>query len=461
MDRIVRRLSTTPLALAVLFLAIGASWIAGVSTAFLSPWLAVGGLGLLGLLLFGAAKPELAVLGLLLLRSYADQVEAMAVPVLGIGRVFNVGGLITLLLLALGVVHVVKHRLRPLRQPLVQPMVGMTLVAGLTMLVSWDRGTTLVVVLRLASYLAVYVVVADVVKTRRQAARLAVVLLLAGLITVGAGAVQVATGTEDRLRGTEYYRLGGAFDSGVAFGNFLLLPMLASFALLRHGRRSQRILCALLVAVYAVALYHSFARASWAGLLVGLAVMAGFRGHRNLLIAVVAIVIVGSLLPGVALRVQDALRSPAGGTLRGRFEIWQGALMLFRQSPVLGVGMGVGHLWAGYLATGEPLATHNDYLRMLADGGIVGLVAFLWLNLAVGFQALKVSTRLRVPVLRSLAVAFVAVWAAYLVVRLTSNVFAHSIIEYPFFAFAGLVQALPGVQSEGERGDGSAVHQEP
>jgi putative inorganic carbon (HCO3(-)) transporter len=61
----------------------------------------------------------------------------------------------------------------------------------------------------------------------------------------------------------------------------------------------------------------------------------------------------------------------------GRFEIWKGALAMFRTSPVIGTGLGM--FMKNIPQYGlEHLYAHNCYLQLLAEAGILGLLSFLW-----------------------------------------------------------------------------------
>lgn len=65
-----------------------------------------------------------------------------------------------------------------------------------------------------------------------------------------------------------------------------------------------------------------------------------------------------------------------------RLEIWQATIQLVKDNPISGVGMG--GYWAAipryHDASGSmtPQQAHNDYLELLASGGIVGVAIFLW-----------------------------------------------------------------------------------
>jgi O-antigen ligase len=65
-----------------------------------------------------------------------------------------------------------------------------------------------------------------------------------------------------------------------------------------------------------------------------------------------------------------------------RLEIWQATIQMIKRNPIAGVGMG-GYWTAipGYHdASGSmtPQQAHNDYLELVASGGIIGLAIFVW-----------------------------------------------------------------------------------
>jgi O-antigen ligase len=69
-----------------------------------------------------------------------------------------------------------------------------------------------------------------------------------------------------------------------------------------------------------------------------------------------------------------------------RNEIWKATWRLFVAHPILGVGMGA--YWAAVPAvhdasgTMTPQEAHNDYLELLASGGLVGLALGVWFAIA-------------------------------------------------------------------------------
>jgi O-antigen ligase len=114
-----------------------------------------------------------------------------------------------------------------------------------------------------------------------------------------------------------------------------------------------------------------------------------------LVFVLVAGVFLGTIWLGgdqLATRIEESrneLSVDTAGTRQGasRNEIWKATLKLISAHPILGVGMG--GYWAAIPAyhdasgTLTPQEAHNDYLELLASGGLVGLVLGVWFAVTV------------------------------------------------------------------------------
>jgi len=74
-----------------------------------------------------------------------------------------------------------------------------------------------------------------------------------------------------------------------------------------------------------------------------------------------------------------------------RLQIWSATISMIKANPIFGVGMG--GYWTAipsyHVASGSmtPQQAHNDYLEILASGGIVGLAIVGWFVIVVLKQA--------------------------------------------------------------------------
>ena len=201
------------------------------------------------------------------------------------------------------------------------------------------------------------------------------------------------------LRSGVYRRAQGLFYEASTLGNFCAFFLVMIAAALFGPRREGPVPRAGLLLgglVFAAALVLSFSRGSLLNLLVALAVLmilnrSRIRAGRLLLTlagAVAAIAIaLRALLPSFAgaywMRVAASVQylfSETEGLLSGRVASWRAVLEFLSAHPWHAL-FGIGYKtlpYSDYL--GHTVITDNMYLSLLAETGIAGLAAMLWLS---------------------------------------------------------------------------------
>jgi O-antigen ligase len=122
---------------------------------------------------------------------------------------------------------------------------------------------------------------------------------------------------------------------------------------------------------------------------------------------------------------------------QGREVVWPAVAAAFLSSPVLGLGLGTStHITLGVFDWRAAGVVHNEYLRLAADTGLVGLVLFgvamlAWLSVAVRAAG-------RSGLVREFAIPAGAGMVAYAIVALTDNPFDY---YAPFTQYIGLAVA--------------------
>jgi len=135
-----------------------------------------------------------------------------------------------------------------------------------------------------------------------------------------------------------------------------------------------------------------------------------------------------------------------------RTQIWQATLRMIEANPIAGVGMG--GYWAEipkfHQASGAmtPQQAHNDYLELLASGGIVGLAIVVWF----GVSALR-QTRINLQARNHFARA--ACFAALIAIV---GIATHSLVDFGLHRMANalifsslIVMATCNVTNDGSR----------
>ena len=102
----------------------------------------------------------------------------------------------------------------------------------------------------------------------------------------------------------------------------------------------------------------------------------------NVSIALLAIFIIssGSVIP----RLLNALSSESDYNTLSRFSLWEQSINGFLMSPIIGIGWGnYGFFSPQSYSSGIFTHAHNSFLQILCEGGIIGLLAFLFLGIQI------------------------------------------------------------------------------
>lgn len=210
-------------------------------------------------------------------------------------------------------------------------------------------------------------------------------------------------------------RIFSTMGNPVFLGGFLsaMFPLVLARWVMAEKEETKDLLT-LLLASLGLAAFLTWTRTSWAAIAAGTIVQGAMlastpRGRAVLkrnqgwlaaafLLALVAAAVINSTrmlgTPGVPVadRLHDALNLK-GYSLRFRLVTFESALRIARSHPVLGAGVGSFPVhypstrlatWAArtektYSYASQEAYTHNDHLQFLAEIGIVGFGAWLWL----------------------------------------------------------------------------------
>jgi O-antigen ligase len=188
------------------------------------------------------------------------------------------------------------------------------------------------------------------------------------------------------------------------------------------------------VVVMAAGIAFSQSRAGWLAAVTGLFLVTlwGRRMSGQLVGRVALLLLILGGAAALLLNTEGGSRrfnatfrqGPAGelkladSTLGGRLFMWKGTIEMVKEHPLVGSGPGSWQ-WLYQLrrdaSMGHPEYTHNDYLNLLSDYGVVGGIIMAWLLVAF-FRHAWVLTRKAAPdEQRAFAVGAVAAVAALLV----------------------------------------------
>ena len=338
-----------------------------------------------------------------------------------------------------------------LKTPLNRPILAYVAATGIATLIGYMTGTVAgyggaFYVLKYIEYFIVYYMVVNNLVDRRQAWRFVTAAFITAVIVSVIGLTQIPSGQ----------RVSAPFEGKEGepntFGGYLLLLIaVAGGIALETARTRTRAIYLGLAGLMTIPFMFTLSRTSYVGVIPAVAAMAALSSRRRLMIGGLIVLLVASpvvltLFPeSVARRVHYTFEPERGQpTVRlggvgldpstsARLISVRQAFEGFTRRPILGYGV------TGFAFMDQQFA------RTLVETGIVGLAAFLALVWAVLKAGVTSYRTLTVPEERGLALGFVAGTVGLLGHALGANTFIIVRIMEPFWFFAAIVVALPGL----------------
>jgi len=255
-------------------------------------------------------------------------------------------------------------------------------------------------------FVLIFFIVAETINTEKRVKRFLWVLISSAVLMVVDAGVQYFNGV-DFLKGYGGCRLSASFSAPNGFGGWLVLVLPALWGASVEKRwkvlgREMKIGLNILLVLLLACLMLTYTRGAWIGLLVSSVLVAYFFFKEKSLTCkrVSALVFVG--ICGLFLFIWPSLKdqkvsffgfpnSIGAETVverltlsRGfsvRKNLWTESLEIIQDFPLFGCGLNTYSLTAPYykVAEGGGIYSHNSYLQMAAEIGLLGLGAFLWI----------------------------------------------------------------------------------
>jgi O-antigen ligase len=171
----------------------------------------------------------------------------------------------------------------------------------------------------------------------------------------------------------------------------------------------------LILATCCYCLLYSFSRGGYLGLLVGLATVGLFKTRWFLVLA--AVIVLGwqvflpvSVQERIAMTTEDAAEGQQfDSSAQQRIVLWEDAMDLFKRNPITGTGFQT----YGYMGrVGGFRDTHNYYVKVLAEMGVVGFALYLFLLWKLARAGLSLFYGTEDPFWRSIGLGFIALMAS-------------------------------------------------
>lgn len=215
-----------------------------------------------------------------------------------------------------------------------------------------------------------------------------------------------------------------------------------------------RIVILLVIASCVYCLLYAFSRGGYVGLLVGMVTVGLFRSRWLIPLAAVLVLSWQTLLPqSVQERITMTTDDAAEGqqfdsSAQDRLVLWHDALELFKRNPISGTGFDT---YGSMGRVGGYRDTHNYYIKVLAEMGVIGLMlylALLWKMTTTGLKLLRATDD---PFWRGIALGFLAMMGSIIVSNFFGDRWTYQQLDgYIWIILGCVIRGLINLQEQSE-----------
>ncbi|NQT89746.1 MAG: O-antigen ligase family protein [Candidatus Omnitrophica bacterium] len=272
---------------------------------------------------------------------------------------------------------------------------------------------------KVIKHAALFMATIDYFRTRARIERLVYVMFGVAFFICLNGILQYIIGTDlIRHRTIDPYdylhRVSSSFRHANDFGAYLvvIIPLLMSLIFSKGRSLKMRIMLSVVLLPAFWCLVTTDSRGAWIGFLIALLYMAFMRSKKLFVIILILLLASPLFMPhSIKDRFSDISTINSGGTIWERIKLWSGTADMVRDHPVLGVGVNTyTKNFPKYKPADYPDVryTHNSYLHMAAETGIVGAGIFIAFLLILVFTASRSIRLHKDPLERDLSLGLLA-----------------------------------------------------
>jgi len=224
----------------------------------------------------------------------------------------------------------------------------------------------------------------------------------------------------------------GANHYGAFFAHFLFI--LVGLFLFTKNKINKIVLFGVIALTIRCVIY-TFSRGAYLAVLAGLFFMGLVKDKRILILLFVFLIFWRSLVPVAVVERIDMTRNEQGeleDSAAQRIVLWNIAWNMFKESPIIGKGFDTFQIHT-------EADTHNMYMKILAEMGVMGLLAFLFLLYQAFFVGWRLYKAAKDNFFKSLGLGFCTCVLSLMITNAFGDRWTYLSMASYFWIFLGMV----------------------
>lgn len=392
---------------------------------------------------------KLGLFTLLLLRPVLDFSSEM--PILELAETsINLASILGILLIFATFIKISDNLTVFKKIPLLKYWLTFLLVTAVGIIISFNKTLSISEFVRILTIFSIFILSFIAIKSQRELFQLVKVVLFSMVIPSIVALHQLLTNTGLTLSYQDVpNRLFGTFAHPNLFAFSLTLSIALSLAMMLISKKPpQKCIYGISFSIYFMLLALTYTRGAWI-LFAFMIFSAGILKLRKLLFfSVIALCILYLFVTPVRDRINSITTFSPYSSITWRFNLWKDAIVYVNDAPLLGHGTGTAEelIMERRGSKFGSTAPHNDFLKVLLETGIAGIITFLAIFLVLCQKLLsyflsqinsKETNDLSFLVLIFLCFTFGLYTASF-----GDNIIAATALQWSFWAQAGGIMAI-------------------
>lgn len=335
--------------------------------------------------------------------------------------------------------------------PLDAPLAVFALVMLISAITSFARSNSIAIFLVYFAFILSYYLTVNAVRTKKQLYALIMAMLFAGVLVALYGIYQHTFGFAEGTTWTDTdmfedikTRVVSTFGNPNVLGEYLLLliPVAAGYVFSKPSAMKKSV-ALVVAALLSLCMVYTYSRGNWIGLMAAILLFFMFYDGSIVWLGIIAMLFAPLFVPQTIINRLMSVGDTTDTSTSYRVYIWMGTFAMLKDYWISGIGLGTEafntiypfYSYAGIVAP----HSHNLYLQIITENGIMGIASFLWLIFT--YYKMTISTVIRPykdKVLKTTSIGLAAGLFGYLLQGMFDNVWYNYRIVFMFYIILAL-----------------------